>query len=134
MTMYFRAMTPDADRLPAVGDSARKLGVRVPQDVTPDANGTVIPQSGGMSVAPDSMWNLPNHRRPRGLGRGSTGPEQDYVYSLASACLEPRGLTSRLDAVAPSLHVLIEPAYRISLHAFKAALADTRPDWSMVWP
>ena len=132
--MYLRAMTPDVDRLPSVGDSARKLGVRVPQDVMPDASGMVIPQTGGLSVAPNSIWNLPNHRRPRGLGRGSTGPEQDCVYSLSPESLEPRGLAARVDDVTPQLHVVIEPTHRISLGSFKAALAATRPDWSMVWP
>jgi hypothetical protein len=132
--MYFRAMTPDADRLPTVGETARKLGVRVPQDVTPDESGMVLPRSGGMSVAPDSMWNLPNHRRPRGLGRGSTGPAQDVVYSLVPASLDSRGLTARLDAVTPQLHVVIEPTNQMLLAAFRAALTDTRPDWRITWP
>src|SRR2546430_2606362 len=71
---YFRTMTRADDGLPVVGRSARSLGVRVPEDIQPDAAGRVVPGQGGMSVAPGSFWNLPNHRRPRGLGRGSTGP------------------------------------------------------------
>ena len=132
--MYFRAMTPDADGLPLVGQSARKLGVRVPQDVIPNAAGDVVPGTGGMSVAPDSMWSLPNHRRPQGLGRGSTGPAQDHVFSVTPRSLQEHGLTARPDPAAPVVHALVEPIRSVSLGAFEQALTATRANWRVEWP
>jgi hypothetical protein len=131
--MYFRSMTPEEDGLPRVGPSARTLGVRVPEDIRPNG-GHVVPGTGGMSVSPDSMWNLPNHRRPRAMGGGSTGPNQDRVFSITDTALEQRELTARPDPEAPALHALVEPKYRVSLKAFEGSLSATRPDWNQAWP
>ena len=127
-------MTPDVDGLPTGGRSARKLGVRVPGDVMPDAAGYVIPGTGGMSVAPDSLWNLPHHRRPRGMGRGSTGPVQDQVFSIASVPLRDNGLVARRDPKAPVVHALVEPMQKVFLEEFEHAIVATRPSWRRVWP
>ena len=127
-------MTPEADGLPTVGRSARMLGVRVPEDIHLDAGGHVLPGTGGMSVAPDSMWNLPNHRRPRGMGRGSTGPVPDHVFSIVSAPLRDNGLVARRDPEAPVVHARIEPREKVLLEEFERSLAATRPSWSRVWP
>jgi len=132
--MYFRAMTPDPDGLPRCGSSARSLGVRVPQDVRPDAAGYITPGTGGMSVAPDSLWNLPHHRRPRGMGRGSTGPEQDYVFSIKVGPLQLHELQVRPDPRTPSVHALVEPMKRIRLEEFQHVLVATRPNWTTAWP
>lgn len=132
--MYFRSMTPAEDGLPSVGRSARKLGIRVPQDVKPDAAGVVGPGAGGMSVAPDSVWNLPHHRRPLGMGRGSTGPRQDHVFSVQPAPLRDNGLMARPDPVAPGLHAIVEPVQRVLLEDFERSLAATRPHWTRAWP
>ena len=131
--MYFRAMTPDIDGLPLVGRSARRLSVRVPQDVTPNAAGDVLPGTGGMSVAPDSVWNLPHHRRPRGLERGSTGPSQDYVFSIAPRSLEGHGLVARPDPAAHMVHAFVEPTRPVPLDAFERALTATRSNWGVEW-
>jgi hypothetical protein len=127
-------MTPDLDGLPAVGRSARMLGVRTPQDVRLDATRRVVPGTGGMSVAPDSMWNLPNHRRPRAMGRGSTGPVHDHVFSVLPGTLSDNALVARRDPSAPVLHALIEPLERVVLEEFERALGATRPGWSRAWP
>src|SRR3990170_302226 len=132
--MYFRSMTPAIDHLPTSGRSARMLGVRVPGDVMPDGAGHVVPGTGGMSVAPDSMWNLPHHRRPRGMGRGSTGPVRDHVFSIAPAPLRDNGLVARRDPEAPVVHALIEPAETVLLEDFERSLVATRPSWSRAWP
>lgn len=127
-------MTPGEDGQPVVGRSARWLGVRVPRDIAPDTAGFVAAGQGGMSVAPNSMWNLPHHRRPRGLGRGSTGPDDDHVFSVEGASLDGRGLDARPDPLAPAIHAFVEPRERIALARFEAALAATRPEWHRVWP
>ena len=102
-------MTPNGDGLPRVGPSARTLGVRVPADIAPDADGYVNPGTGGMSVAPESVLNLPNHRRPRAMGQGSSGPNTDHVFYIEPGPLEGKGLVTRPDPLAPSVHAFVEP-------------------------
>jgi len=132
--MFFRGMTPADDGLPVVAPGARALGVRVPEDVQPDAEGRVLPGRGGMSVAPGSMWNLPNHRRPRGMWRGSTGPAGDHVFSLAHALVSSAGLSARPDPQRPLKHAFMEPRFAVQLSAFEAMIASTRSGWHQEWP
>lgn len=129
---WFRSMTPDADRLPVVGRHSRALGVRVPGDVTPQPDGRVAPGGGGMSVSPSTLWNLPHHRRPRPLGRGSTGPSGDVVYVLPA--LSSPALVVRLDPGRPDKHALIEPAELMPLGDYEIALVATRSRWERAWP
>lgn len=118
------------DGMPAVGASARHLGVRVPADISPDDHGFVVPGDGGMSVAPGSAWNLPNHRRPRRLGRGSTGPNADCVYRIEELSLDGRSLALRPDPKCAAVHAFVEPARRAPLGIYIDNLAATRDDWS----
>src|SRR4051812_7988012 len=66
MPLIFRAMLADGD-MPKIGPSAKLLGVRVapqkPADIPVSAQGTVLPRTEGMSVAP-SIGKLPHHRIP----------------------------------------------------------------------
>jgi hypothetical protein len=110
------------------------LGVRTPQDIATDAAGMVNPGTGGLSVAPDSFWNLPNHRRPRGMLRGSTGHPLDRVYAVASTSIPETSLRVRADPRAPTKHAFIEPAAPVRLSGYEEALAGTRPLWTQVWP
>ena len=129
MALY-RCMTPDADGLPRVGDSARCLGVRAVDDIAPDSEGRVHPRTGGMSVAPNSLWNLPHHRRPRRLGRGSTGRDSDRVFAIDGGAVEPP-LTVRMGPDAPDLHALVEPDSVMLLGEYRTCLARTRPSWRL---
>jgi len=126
---YFRSMTPSTDGLPTLGRSRRQLGVCEPPspdpDIIPDEQSRVNPGTGGLSVAPDSVWNLPNHRRPRYLGNGSSGPVADRVYLIHEASL-PGSLSLRRDK---PLHALIEPALLMPLQEYEGALGSTRPQW-----
>ena len=130
---YFRAMMPEpAIGSPKVGRSARQLGVRVPPqfppDVNPNGDGCVHPAAGGMSVAPQTVWNLPNHRRPRSMGRGSSGPSDDCVFVIEkNAISEP--LLVRHDK---PIHALVEPAVIMSLSQYEERLAATRVHWK-IW-
>jgi hypothetical protein len=132
--IYFRSMRPAVDGLPSVGRSARSLGVRIPTDIEPDASGCVRPHAGGMSVSPGTVWNIPHTRRPCGLGRGSTGPAADRVYSISSASLAERELEARSDSHASMLHAFVEPKAETRLETYEAALASTRPSWGQEWP
>lgn len=124
-------MTPAEDGLPRGGRSARALGVRVPQDIQPDAEGAVIPGIGGMSVAPGSILNLPNHRRPRAYGSGSTGPDEDRIYAVEDDSLAAHPLLLQPDPNRPTRHATIEPEERTPLESYESALTATREDWTV---
>jgi hypothetical protein len=87
-----------------------------------------------MSVAPGSPWNVPNHRRPRGMGRGSTGHNEDYVYGIEDAPVRAEGLAVRPDTKRPLVHALVEPAVRMQLGDYETALTATRDSWKTAWP
>jgi hypothetical protein len=131
--LFYRAMTPESDGLPSVGRTARRLGVRH-SDVGVGRDGWIDPGTGGMSVAPGSPWNVPNHRRPRSLGRGSTGHNEDRVFAIAEAPILAERLAVRPDDRRPDLHALVEPAARMLMDDYEGALAATRHAWSVVWP
>jgi hypothetical protein len=130
----FMAMTPDVDGFPQTGRSARMLGIRVPEDIAVDEKGFVKPETGGMSVAPNSAWNVPTHRRPRGIGNGSSGRIDDRIYALSIAALPFDKLKMRLDPEFPRQHAFVEPAIMIEFAGYERDLAATRNDWKQVWP
>lgn len=126
-------MAEDADGLPQVGRSARKLGVRTPADVAvgvdPDvsasAPGDVItPAGGGLSTAPDTPMNLIPLRRPRSMG----GKSNDPVWEIDVADL---GSDLAISQDKPT-HVLIVPARPMSLAEYERALALIRDRWTKV--
>lgn len=110
---YFRAMTPTENGVPTVGPSKRMLGA-LPSE-TDSADGTFGPGTGGMSVSPDSPWPIPHHRRPRGMGRGATGPAQDWVFGIDNGALYAAALAARLDPNNPARHAFVEPTTTMRL-------------------
>jgi hypothetical protein len=114
--------------------TSRMLGVQVPEYIAPDQKGMVGPGNGGMSVTPNSMWNGPNHRRPRGMRMGSTGKSYDYMYSVAGTSIPVDKLSVRLDPNRPEKHAFVEPAISIDLSGYETDLASTRNDWRVEWP
>ena len=110
------------------------LGIRVPEDLAVNEKGFVRPETGGMSVAPNSAWNIPTHRRPRGMGKGSSGRISDRMYALANTAVPSDKLKIRLDPECPRLHAFVEPAIMIELAGYERNLAATRYDWKQVWP
>jgi hypothetical protein len=131
---FYRAMIPNVDEFPRTGRSARMLGVRVPGDIPVDANGFVKPDTGGMSVAPNSAWNIPTHRRPRGMGNGSSGNSHDRMHALAGKAIPVDKLKVRPDPQYPQMHAFVEPAMMIELEGYESNLAATRKEWEQVWP
>jgi hypothetical protein len=130
-------MMPDIDGLPIVARHPRALGVRVEgahKDVHLDSDGRLVPGSGGLSVAPAEPWNIPNHRRPKGMGRGSTGPNEDRVYSIVHGSLAEAELTARPDPARPSKHAFVEPREPVTLTVYEASLGRTREKWTRAWP
>lgn len=120
-----------------VARSARALGVRVDgtfRDVHPDHEDRIAPGTGGMSVAPLSEWNLPNHRRPLGMGRGSTGPREDHVFAVEEDSVARAALVVRPDPSRPTKHAFVEPVELVELPLYEMNLASTRESWVRVWP
>jgi hypothetical protein len=124
-------MKPAPDGLPMLGADARSLGVRTPEDILVN-DGFVEPQTGGISVATGSYWNLPPHRRPKPLGQGSSGNKGDFIYE-ASIPFKDERLTVR-PQTPPEEHAVIEPAIKMPFSEYENALAGTRSAWRKVWP
>ena len=123
----FRAMKQDPEGLPLTGHSGRTLGVRVDglrRDIPVAQDGTVSPNTGGMSVALDEAANLPKPRLPRSLG----GEGRDPVFRMSAEVL-PTALRVRADHYP---HAVVEPGQRCPLIAFETALAGTRRDWRKI--
>jgi hypothetical protein len=131
---YFRAMIPNANGFPQVGRSASELGVRIPNDIAPDEDGFVKPGTGGMSVAPKSVLNVPPHRRPRGMHMGSTGNKNTRMYAIVDSDLPADRLRVRLDPKKPQIHAFVEPAVTIELAKYERDVANTQSKWRQVWP
>ncbi|MCE9637382.1 MAG: hypothetical protein K8T90_16885 [Planctomycetes bacterium] len=115
MTDLYRTMRRDADGGPAVGRSARALGVRTEgdvRDVTP-VTGCVLPGAGGMSVAVGSPEALPPARRPVWVRReGAPGRSEDTLWRIAAAGLPgppvPGDAEARIAELAQSAARAIE--------------------------
>lgn len=119
----YRAMKPDASGRPTIGPTARTLGVRPHVDL-PVHQGSVSPNSGGLSVAPDDPANLPRHRRPR--SHGGTG--LDPLWEMSTEVLPP-DLIFRQDQPH---YGLIEPNRMMMLEEYEAALASTADHWKPI--
>ena len=119
----YRAMRIDGET-PEVAPN--QLGVRTEgehADITPDADGTVWPDTGGMSVTPDDPEDLPYHRRP---------------VSLEGSCRWPVWVISSSDIVSPLVvqpqeetHWFIEPSHPMAVAQYTSALVGTAPLWQV---
>lgn len=123
-------MRAAADGLPMVGESGRYLGARPdlpgrPQDGDiPVTGGMVRPGTGGMSVSPPPVTNLPLHRRPGEYG----GRSKDPVFVLDTHEL-PEELRYRADPGAPERHGFVEPSRPMRFEEYQRALHGIRTLW-----
>ncbi|WP_230957940.1 hypothetical protein [Burkholderia diffusa] len=120
-TDVYRAMKTGSDGLPVAEPTARGLGARPGVDIPVDSNGMVHPDTGGISVAPESARNLPPHRRPENLG----GTGKDCACLLSTTNL-PKSLKYVQDSAK---HGTIQPSTSMSLSDYQAALGSTRDKW-----
>lgn len=128
--IVLRSMIADEDGLPKTGKLGRYLGARPTgrnRDIPVSEDGMVRPGTGGMSVSPPPMKNLPDHRRPVELGGESTDP----VFEIDTDELPPE-LTYRPDPEKPEEHGFIEPAREMSFEEYQRALHETRGLWRRV--
>jgi len=144
MPTIYRSMLADRDR-PIIGNAATALGVRLPPDPKPDvsvnADGTVSPRTGGMSVAP-SWRHLPVWRIPRRLStkfldargiQGASGSNNLVCWRLGEGPFAEAPIGDRLlfrpDPDRPDSHGFVEPLAQLPLTEYQAALANTRDQW-----
>lgn len=130
-TLFFRSMKMNTNGEPELGPSSSTLGIRIPPnlhpDIIPNSEGVVSPDTGGMSVSPNSMANLPNFARPTSINNGGgTNP----VWCIAQCQLGPE-LKYAQESIT---HGYIEPSYPMSLLQFQNALANTQSSWKLVYP
>ena len=123
----FRGMRADGE-YPAIGPTARTLGVRAGIDI-PVVADSVDPGQGGLSVAPDDALRLPRFRRPREIG----GTGKDPVFSIDLDFLGS-DLVYRPDPADPEVHGFIEPARRMTFDEYQRALTATRAAWRRYRP
>ena len=121
-----------ANGYPRVGDTARRLGVRVGTDIEPDADGLVYCAESGMSVGP-SVAALPSHRIPTRLmhiAPDAAGKDSDYVWSLGTGPFADGeiGVSLTLLVDEPT-HGVVRPAHTMMLDDYTAALSATCQSW-----
>jgi hypothetical protein len=123
----YRAMRADSDGMPAVGPTARTLGVRgleaAPFEDVPALQPTdvVPPRVGGMSVTPNDPIYLPPLRLPMSMG----GKGKDPIWQIDTADIGP-DLLFRQDSTT---HGLLEPVRPMTRGGLQSALEATRPKW-----
>ena len=125
MAILYRSMSAIGDQ-PAIGPSARMLGIRPGIDIARD-NDDVSPTTGGLSVSPDSPRNLPPIRRPPVFG----GTGRDPVFAIDESDLGPE-LVYRADPKHPKTHGFIEPVQVVTVEQFQRLLATTQPHWRLI--
>jgi hypothetical protein len=135
MPTIYRSMEKE-DGKPKVGNSPTTLGVRVPPDKNADlpveSDGTVRPNTGGMSVAP--AWrHLPRwriSRRLRGQIEGASGSPNVFCWRMGSGpFIAERVATHLLLHPDSSAHGTVEPDRQMPLSDYQGALAATRDQW-----
>ena len=119
---------------PGTSRSAQDLGVRVPGDIETTPEGNVLPNSGGMSVAP--RWrDLPAHRIPRRLRHmapGATGSNLVYCWRFGANEFASGPFANRLHlAVTLKSHGTVEPEFEMPVDGYRQALAETREAWEI---
>ena len=139
MPTVYRAMFADGE-LPKIGPSKSMLGAKIGHDeyddIGPDEDGSVVPGTGGMSVAP-SWRMLPSHRIPRRLNSKlevprAIGNNRSACWRYGSGDFETSGLTDELKLVVENpRHGVVEPLLRMHTDQYQRALAATAPDWAI---
>jgi hypothetical protein len=117
------------DRLPRLGRSASRLGVRVFRERVNDLpvhEGYVQPNDGGLSVTPDDPLQMPPQFLPPPYGTGD-----DPVWTLSEDDLGP-DLAFKADR-RRTFHGFIEPSRRMRLEEFERALSELRSKWQLYY-
>jgi hypothetical protein len=98
-------------------------------DVDPDSDGFLYPGGGGLSVAPNDPFHLPDHRRPKGPFRG-TG--RHPIWAIAEDVLPEELDYRQYPPTELPPHGVIEPSAAMLVDMFQMRLVDTRNRWEGV--
>jgi hypothetical protein len=135
MPTIYRSMLAEEGK-PKIGCSATSLGVRVPpdknSDVPVDADGTVQPNTGGMSVSPGwrslPVWRIP--RRLRGKIEGASGSPKLFCWRMGTGPFVEDAVAEDLVLKPDSAtHGTVQPERPMALSVYQGALANTRDQW-----
>lgn len=121
--IIIRPMRAADDGKPVLGRSLSTLGVRPDHDLPVDADGCVEPATGGMSVTPDRVEDVPPTLLPRVLG--GEGRHPLFVVDVDQL---PATLTVRVDKPK---HANVEPAARTAFEAYELEVQNTRTFWEI---
>ncbi len=137
MPVIYRSMLIEDDK-PKNGSTATTLGVRVPPDknadISVEVDGTVLPNTGGMSVAP--AWrSLPIFRISRRLRdkiEGAAGSADVFCWRMGNgpfiAGIVASGLVLNPDSM---IHGTVQPESAMPLADYQAKLGETRDHWAI---
>lgn len=119
---------------PLIEQSRRGLGVKIDpkdSDIFVDENGNVQPFSGGMSVSPYDLTNLPGFKLSERFG--GTAKKPDPVWCINSAFVSlTGGLFFNPDVPAGATHGTIQPLRMMSLQRYQDYLSSTQSYWIKV--
>lgn len=143
MPKIFRAMTADGDGKPKVAQTARSLGVRVPDDIFLKDNGLIDTSCGGMSVAP-TWQDLPTHRIPRRLNdklarreKDARGSDADSCWRMGTGPFARSSISEQLILIVDEMTEGGDPHGNVASHqecdieTYRTALANTQDDWAV---
>ncbi len=121
-------MAEGVDGLPltAADGRSRTLDVRVPIDIQADEAGLVRPGSGGMSVSPNDVKNLPKSRLPPEFG--GTGKDPAWYIEVEDL---GRNLAYKPDPNEET-HGYIEPVRTMTLKEYESELHATALNWHKI--
>jgi len=131
----FRAMEPDADDGPKVGEKRNMLGARPDVDMkkgprAPDGTRVAGPGRGGPSVSVNDWSHMHVTVRPKAFGGHNS---LNRMYVAPGSALEPARLAlGTIDAVTK--HSVIEAAEECSFEVFQVRIASMRPSWTFAPP
>ena len=136
MPQIYRSMKEDNGK-PLTGQGSSTLGIRPGTDITVQPDGTVQPDTGGMSVAP-SLGALKKFLIPRRLSsvlleaEGATGKNELHVWKMGTGTFADAPLAPKLALrVDDPEHGLVEPDAVMSLSDYETALQNTRHAWEI---
>lgn len=139
MPRMYRTMRADPEGKPVVENTGKGLGVRVAPvngvaDVDLDADGQVMLNGKGMSVAP-SWRSLPPFLRPRRLKElcpGSRGNDDLRCFVMGEGPFEDSIINDDLTLETDSpTHGVVAPRALVSAQDYQAHLAATRNAWTV---
>lgn len=126
----YRTMRPDNDGLPLLGRARDRLGVVVMgerPDVVVHDDGTILPETGGMSAFVDPK-KMPKSLRPRSF-TDKPGESAHPIFHMNEDMLPP-ALRFRKDK---DFHGLVEPRALCKLEQYEDELNNTRTHWRVAY-